>query len=96
MSITSPRRLRSGKVIDNSYSPRNSSENHPNIDSDLINAVNADSDANSSEIHQNGVNPNSQIEVISQIAKLQADMDEITGFLSTLTQQFISLSLRGR
>ena len=36
-------------------------------------------------IHQNGFNPNSQIEVNSQIAKLQGKMKEIKGLLTTLT-----------
>ena len=88
MSVISPRRIRSEKVIDNFYLARNSSENHPNMDSDLNTAVNADSDSKSSDIHQNGVYPISQLEVNSQIAKVKAEMNEIKGLLSTLTQQF--------
>ena len=60
------------------------------MDSDLNIAVKAYSDSNSSEIHQNGVNLNSQAEVNGQIAKMQAEMKEIKGLLSTLTQQFTS------
>ena len=79
MSVVSPRRLRSGKIINNYCTLGNSSKNHPNMDSDLNIAVNADSDSNSSESHQNGINSNSQ-----------AEMNEIKGLLSTLTQQFTS------
>ena len=48
---------------------------------DLNLAVNADSDSNSSDTHQNGVNLNSQVEVNGQIAKIQAEMNEINGVL---------------
>ena len=92
MSVTSPRRLRSGKVIDDSYSTRNTSESHPIMYSDLKNAANADSDSNSSGIFQNGVNPSSQIAVNSQIENIQIELNELKGLLSTLTQQFISPS----
>ena len=60
------------------------------MDSDLNIAVNADSDSNSSDTHQNGVNLNSQVEVNGQIAKIQAEMNEIKGVLLTLTHQFTS------
>ena len=82
MSVISPRRLGSGKVIDNSRSTRNSSENHPNMDSDLNIAVNADSDSNSSEDHHPKMEL-IQTEVNCQIAKLQAEMNKIKGLLLT-------------
>ena len=90
MKVVSPRRLRSGKIINNSCTVGNSSKNHPNIDSDPNIAVNANSDSNESEIHQNGVSLNSQAEMNGQNAKLQAEMNVIEGLLSTITQQFTS------
>ena len=65
------------------------------MDLDLSNAVNADSDSNSSEMHQNGINPTSQTEMNNQIETLQAEENEIKGLLSTLTQQFFSRSGEG-
>ena len=92
MSLTFPRTLRSGKNIDKSSSSRNFSKNHPNMNSDINNAGNAHSDSNSSQMHQNAVNLSSQIETKYQIAKLQAEMNEFKGLLSTLNHQFFSCS----
>ena len=90
MSILSPSKLRSGKIIDNPRALEHSSEIHPTLDSDLNIANIADSDSKSSETHQNGNSLYSQAEMNGQFARLQAEMNENKGSLSTLTQQFTS------
>ena len=72
MSVVSSRRLRSGKIINNSCTVGKSSKIRLNMDSDLNIAVNANSDSNSSKTHQNEVSLNSQPEMKGQIAKLLA------------------------
>ena len=95
LSANSPPKLRSGKIIKNSYLAQSSSANHPNIDSEQINAANVDSVSNSSEIHQIGNNLNFQAETRNQILRLQAEISEIKSLLATLTQQAFSRSEEG-
>ena len=91
MRLSSPRRFRSGKIINNSYLIRNSSGNHPSIDSDQ----NVDSVSNSIDIHRKGTTLNSQLQINNQIWRLQAQMRKNKNLLSTLTQQVISCPEEG-
>ena len=89
MGKNSPRKLRSGKIIENVYAEPISTKIHLNMEHGQNPISNSNSDSNPSEIHPNDHILLSGIEVNLQISQLQNEMSESKTFLATLTQQVI-------
>ena len=74
MSITSPRNLRSGIIIENHNAELVSVETHLNMEKEKNTTSNSDSYSKPSERHRNDQNLSSQVKVNQQISRLQRNL----------------------